>query len=159
MPTRLIAIAVFAFGVMLGCGSIGEITLAMHPSLLPPDALKIPFMAAHQTSWGLRGWMIGANLVNLACALTFLVAAVALLRHDARGWARLRAAAGVLGAVALVGVPVCLRYLLPIESGPGRDGSIVMLASVVGAAAGLAAFCLGLVALATRALRRSPAHF
>src|SRR4051794_2605583 len=111
MGPRLLAIALLSFGALLACGSVGEIVLAAHPALLPPEALAIPFMAAHRTSSVLRGWMIASNVVNFGCAVTFLWCAPILWRRQARAWPRLRVAATLLGLVALAGIPVCLHFL------------------------------------------------
>jgi hypothetical protein len=159
MGYRVLAITLMGFGAMLVCGSIGEIVLAAHPALLPSEALAIPFIAAHRDSTALRAWMIASNVINLGCAATFVACAPAVWRRRARAWPPLRHAATTLALVALAGIPVCLHYLLPLDAGPARAGSIVMLASVLGAAAGLATVCFVLVTVAVRAQRRAAAGF
>jgi len=156
MSTRSLTIAVLGFAAVLGLGASGEMVLALDPRLFPPEATAIPFIAAHQTSWALRSWMLGSNLLNLSCAVTFASAALAIRRGQAHGWRRLRLAAAVLGSIALVGVPVCLGYLLPLPSGPAESESRFLLFSVVAASLGLATICAFLLRHATNALIRSP---
>jgi len=128
--------------------------VALDPSLLPPEATEIPFMAAHQTSWALRTWVLGSNAANLISAVTLARSLLAIRRGHARGWRQLRAATGTLAGIALVGVLVCLPYLLPLPAGPMGEASRFMLASVVCAGAGLATLCLLLFRFAHRAVRR-----
>ncbi|CAN5901962.1 hypothetical protein BH11MYX3_BH11MYX3_01790 [soil metagenome] len=149
---RLISMFLFALGGMLGLGATAEIVLALDPGLLPVEATKIPFMAAHQTSWALRSWVLGSNVANLICAVTLMRAAVEIRRGHARGWRQLRAATGTLGIIAVVGVLVCLPYLLPLPVGPTSDASRFMLVSVVSAGGGLATLCLVLFRFARRAV-------
>ncbi|MBA2541062.1 MAG: hypothetical protein H0V17_15590 [Deltaproteobacteria bacterium] len=144
----------FGLGGFLGLGATGEIVLALNPGLLPHEATEIPFMAAHQTSWVLRTWVLGSNVANLVCAVMLVRSAIAIRRGQARGWRLLRLATGTLGIVALVGVLVCLPYLLPLPIGPAGEASRFMLVSVVCAAAGLATLCLVLFRFAQRAAHR-----
>jgi hypothetical protein len=143
----------FVLGGFLGLGATGEIVVALDPGLLPREATEIPFIAAHQTSWALRTWMLGSNAVNLVCAVTLVRSALAIRRRPARGWRQLRVATGTLGGIALVGVLVCLPYLLPLPAGPMGEPSRFMLVSVVGAGGGLATLCLVLFGFAHRAVR------
>jgi hypothetical protein len=144
----------FALGGFLGLGSTGEIVIALDPGLLPPETTAIPFMAAHQSSWALRAWMLVSNATNLVCAVTLARAALAIRRGQARGWRQFRVATGTLAGIALVGVPVCLPYLLPLPAGPLGGPSRFMLVSVVAAGVGLATLCLVLFRFAHRAVGR-----
>jgi hypothetical protein len=150
---RLLSMFVFALAGFLGLGATGEIVAALDPGLLPPRATEIPLIAAHQTSSALRTWVLGSNAVNLICAVTLVRSALAIRRGRARGWRLLRVATGTLASVAVVGVLVCLPYLLPLPAGPMAGPSRFMLVSVVGASAGLATLCLVLFRLAHRAVR------
>lgn len=116
--SRPLRLFLFALGGFLAAGAMAEIVLALDPGLLPPEATEIPFMRAHQTSRVLRTWVLGSNVANLVCAVTLLRAATALGRDQARGWRQLRVASGTLAAVAVVGVLVCLPYLLPLPPDP-----------------------------------------
>jgi hypothetical protein len=155
---RLLSMFLFALGGFLGLGATGEIVVALDPGLLPSEATQIPFMAAHQTSWALRTWMLGSNATNLICAVTLMRSALAIRRGHAGGWRQLRVATGTLGGIALVGVLVCLPFLLPLPTGPMSGPSRFMLVSVVGAGAGLATLCLVLFRFAHRAVRDAHSH-
>ena len=141
-----------ALGGFLGLGATGEIVIALDPGLLPPEATEIPFIAAHQTSWALRTWVLGSNAVNLVCAVTLVRSALAIRRGHARGWRQLRVASAALAGIALVGVLVCLPYLLPLPAGPIGGSSRFMLVSVVCAGGGLATLCLVLFRFARRSV-------
>jgi len=156
-PNGLLPVLLFALGGFLALGATGEIVIALDPALLPAEALEIPFMADHQTSWALRGWMLGSNLVNLACAVTLVRSARALRRAEARGWRLLRVATGALAGTALVGIAVCLPHLLPLPAGPIGEPSELMLVSVVAAGLGVATMSLVLFGVAHRAVRRQRA--
>jgi hypothetical protein len=144
---------VLALSGFVGLGAAGEIVLAIVPGVLPPEAAAIPFMAAHKTSWALRSWILGSNIANLACAVTMMRSVIAIRRGRAPGWRKLRTASGALGGIALLGVLVCLIYLLPLPTGPKREPSRFMLISVVSAGAGLASVCLWLFRYAGQARR------
>ncbi|CAN5553837.1 hypothetical protein BH11MYX1_BH11MYX1_51490 [soil metagenome] len=146
----LLRLGLLGLGGVLGVGAIGEIVLALDPGLLPAEATVIPFMAAHQTSWALRTWVFGSNVVNLICAVTLVRATIAIGRGQARGWRQLRVATGAVGIVALAGVLVCLPYLLPLPVGAAGEGSTFMLVSVVSAGIGLATLSLLLARFAQR---------
>jgi hypothetical protein len=151
---RLFPLFLFALGGLLGLGATGEIVLALAPGLLPPEATAVPFMAAHQTSWLLRAWVLGSNVANLLCAVTMLRSAIAIRRGQARGWRQLRVATATLGGIALAGVLVCLPYLLPLPVGPRAEDARLMLVVVVSAGGGLATMCLLLSRFAHRAANR-----
>jgi hypothetical protein len=143
----------FALSATLCLGAIAEIVLAVHPGLLPSEAVAIPFIAAHQTSWPLRSWVLGSNVVNLVCAVTMMRSVIAIRAGRAHGWRRLRAATGVLAGIAVVGVLVCLPYLLPLPTGPDAEPSRIMLSSVVCAGGGLAMLCTLLFRFANHRVR------
>ena len=150
----LLAILVVALGGFLAVGATGEIAIAVDPALLPAEALEIPFIADHQTSLALRGWLLGSNLVNLGCAVTLVRSALALRRGETRGWRLLRVATGALAGIALIGIVICLPHLLPLPAGPSGEASEMMLVSVVAAGLGVATMSLVLFGLAHRAVRR-----
>jgi len=131
-----------ALGAFIGMGATGEIVVALAPDVLPREATAIPFMAAHQTSWLLRSWMLGSNAINIVCAILLIRSAIRIRRGDIRGWRQMRAATVTLAVIAFAGILVCLPYLLPLPAAPLRAPSLFMLASVVGAGAGLATLCL-----------------
>jgi hypothetical protein len=168
MRRKLLPFVLLGLGGMLTMGSLMEITVAIHPALLPSEAIAIPFMALHRTSSVLRAWILAANAVNLFCALTFLRTGAALWRARAKGrdWGRLRAAATVLATIAILGVPVCLAFLLPLPAGPHAivAASRGLLLSIVAGAAGLTAVSLFLRRLAgsslavTKAAWKTPQH-
>lgn len=124
-------------GAFLCVGAVGEIAIALHPALLPREATAVPFMAAHQTSWLLRGWILGSNIVTFVCATTL----VRFRRDRPQRWRQLRTATGTLALIAATGVLVSLVYLLPLRDGPARTASQLMLVSVVSAGLGLASVC------------------
>ena len=145
----------FVLGGFLCLGATGEIVVALDPGLLPREATEIPFMAAHQSSWVLRAWMLASNATNLIAAVTLARSALAIRRGQVRGFRMLVVATGTLGCIALAGIFVCLPFLLPLPTGPMAESSRFMLVSVVSAGAGLAMVCLLLFRYARRTVRRA----
>jgi hypothetical protein len=129
-------LAAMGFGAILSVGALGEIGSVAFKGLLPAEAYAVPFMAKHQTALGLRGWVFCSNLVNLACAVAFLLGGVRLLRGE-NGWPRIATAALGLFCTTLLSVPVCAWYFFPMPSGAARSESIVLAVSMAGAAGGL----------------------
>ena len=140
---RLWIVAVFGFGLLIGAGSLGEVLSVTLPGFMPPEASEIPFMAKHLSAIGLRSWVFLSNVVNLVCALVFIVSAIRLFRGFNSAWRHVGTAATTIGAVLVLSMCISAWYFfpMPIETGALEATKIIGL-SMVAATIGMISMVL-----------------
>jgi hypothetical protein len=139
---RIEVLIVLGVGLLLTLGSVAELLALAFEGSLGRSGSVLEVLHADPR---VRAWVLVQNLVTLGVGVTFVRGAVHLRRgHDPP---RLRGAAIVLLITVLCGQLVLALTVYPavLRDPPGGQPAAFWIASMGGAAAGLAAFALGLL--------------